>query len=197
MKNNTATTRRTLAACLAAAAMASILLCSGPAAAQEPTAVPNALMRKLDILKGTWVGDAKGVGPDGKPFTVRQTERVGAMLNGDVLVIEGRGYKSDGTLAFNAFGTVSADAKTGAYDFKAYAQGRSGNYRMDAIPNGVVWELAAGPQATMRYTITIDAGVWHEVGEYLAKDQPPRRIIEMTLQRTGDTDWPAAQPVMP
>jgi hypothetical protein len=154
-------------------------------------------MRKLDILKGTWVGDVKGVGPDGKPYTVRQTERVGSMLNGDVLVIEGRGYKSDGTLAFNAFGTVSADAKTGAYDFKAYAQGRSGNYRMEAIPNGVVWELAAGPQATMRYTITIEVGVWHEVGDYLAKDQPPRHIIEMTLKRTGDTDWPAAQPVTP
>jgi len=172
------------------------LLWVGPAAAQE-IAAPNPLMRKLDILKGTWVGDAKGVGPDGKPYTVRQTERVGSMLNGDVLVIEGRGYKSDGSLAFNAFGTVSADAKTGTYDFKAYAQGRSGNYRMEALPNGVVWELAAGPNATVRYTITIEDGVWREVGQYLAKDQPPRQIIEMTLKRTGDTDWPAAQPVMP
>ncbi len=173
-----------------------LLLWSGPATAQEPTA-PNPMMRKLDILKGTWVGDAKGVGPDGKPYTVRQTERVGSMLNGEVLVIEGRGYKSDGSLAFNAFGTVSADAKTGAYDFKAYAQGRSGNYRMDAIPNGVTWDLAAGPNATVRYTITIEDGVWREVGQYLAKDQPPRQIIEMTLKRTGDTDWPAAQPVTP
>lgn len=174
-----------------------LLLWGGTAAAEEAAANPNALMRKLDILKGTWVGDAKGVGPDGKPYTVRQTERVGSMLNGDVLVIEGRGYKSDGSLAFNAFGTVSSDVKTGTYDFKAYAQGRSGNYRMEAIPNGVVWELAAGPNATVRYTITIEDGVWREVGQYLAKDQPPRQIIEMTLKRTGDTDWPAAQPVMP
>jgi hypothetical protein len=49
----------------------------------------------------------------------------------------------------------------------------------------------------MRYTITIEAGVWHEVGEYLAKDKEPRQIMEMTLKRTGDTDWPAAQPVTP
>jgi len=186
---------------LAARMLGTLLACTpllwvGSATAQE-VAATNTLMRKLDILKGTWVGDAKGVGPDGKPYTVRQTERVGSMLNGDVLVIEGRGYKSDGSLAFNAFGTMSADFKTGTYDFKAYAQGRSGNYRMDSIPNGVVWELAAGPNATVRYTITIEDGVWREVGQYLAKDQPPRQIIEMTLKRTGDTDWPAAQPVMP
>ncbi|MES2582199.1 MAG: hypothetical protein V4627_05740 [Pseudomonadota bacterium] len=40
-------------------------------------------------------------------------------------------------------------------------------------------------------------GLWREVGHYLAKDQSPRQIIEMTLKRTGDTDWPAAQPVTP
>ncbi len=94
-------------------------------AAAEGVAKPSDLMRKLDILKGTWVGDAKGIGPDGKPYQVRQTERVGSMLNGDVLVIEGRGYKPDGLLAFNAFGTVAADPKSGAYEFHAYAQGRA------------------------------------------------------------------------
>ncbi len=167
------------------------------AAAAEGVSAPNELMKKLDMLKGTWVGDAKGTGPDGKPYQVRQTERVGAMLNGDVLVIEGRGYKSDGSLAFNAFGTVAADVKTGAYEFHAYTQGRSGTFRMESIPTGVVWELPAGPNATMRYTINIVDGVWHEVGEYLAKDKPPRQIIEMTLKRTGDTDWPSAQPVKP
>lgn len=163
----------------------------------RPATAQSALMQKLDILKGTWVGETKGMGPDGKPYVVRQTERVGAMLNGDVLVIEGRGYRSDGTLAFNALGMVSADARTGAYEFRAHAQGRSGTYRMESIPNGVTWELAAGPQATVRYTITIQDGVWREVGEYLAKDQPPRQILEMKLQRTGDTDWPAAHPVTP
>lgn len=190
MKKTTSPTRLLVGALLTGA------LWANPAAAQNASP-QSALMQKLDLLKGTWVGEAKGMGPDGKPYVVQQTERVGAMLNGDVLVIEGRGYRSDGTLAFNAFGTVSADAKTGAYDFRAHAQGRSGTYRMEATPNGVTWELAVGPQATMRYTITIDAGVWHEVGEYLARDQPPRRVMEMTLKRTGDTDWPAAQPVTP
>ena len=184
-----------LAKLIAAASLISVLWIT-PAAA-EGVAPQNALMKKLDILKGTWVGDAKGMGPDGKPFQVRQTERVGSMLNGDVLVIEGRGYTSDGSLAFNAFGTVAADPKTGAYEFHAYAQGRAGTYRMEATPTGVMWELPAGPEATMRYTINIEDGVWREVGEYLAKDKPSRQIIEITLKRTGDTDWPAARPVTP
>lgn len=154
-------------------------------------------MRALDRLKGTWSGEARGIGHDGKPIELRQTERVGSMLNGDVLVIEGRGYRADGTLAFNAFGTVSADPRAGAYEFRAHTNGRSGTYRMEATPTGVIWELVAGPQATVRYTITIQDGNWHEVGEYLAKDQPPRQIMELKLKRTGDTDWPAANPVTP
>lgn len=180
---------------LSVALLTTMLWVSNATAQSAP--VQSALMQKLDIMKGTWVGEAKGIGRDGKPYVVRQTERVGSMLNGDVLVIEGRGYKADGTLAFNAFGTVSADEKSGGYEIRAYAEGRSGTYRMEARANGVIWEIPAGPQAIMRYTITIESGVWHEVGEYLAKDQPPRKMIEMKLKRTGDTDWPAAQPVAP
>lgn len=188
--------KTTLSTNLLAGALFASVLSLSPVAAQD--ALPQStLMQKLDLMKGTWVGEAKGLGRDGKPYVVRQTERVGSILNGEVLVIEGRGYHGDGTLAFNAFGAVSADTKTGTYDFRAYAQGRSGTYRMEAIPNGVKWELPAGPQATMRYTITIEGGVWREVGEYLAKDQPPRQILEMTLKRTGDTDWPGAHPVTP
>jgi hypothetical protein len=178
-----------LCAGLLLGALLNAALWVSPATAQNaPT--QNTLMQKLDIMKGTWVGEAKGIGRDGKPYVVRQTERVGSMLNGDVLIIEGRGYRSDGTLAFNALGTVSADEKTGGYEIRAYAQGRSGTYRMEASANGVIWEIPAGPQATMRYTIAIDKDVWHEVGEYIAKDQPPRQMIEMKLKRTGDTTWP-------
>lgn len=152
-------------------------------------------LRKLDRLKGVWVGEAKGIGPGGKPYAVRQTERVGPMLGGEVLVIEGRGYEADGKLAFNAFGVVSADSKKSDLEFRAYSAGRSGTYRMQATETGAVWEIPLGPTALMRYTITITDDQWHEVGEYLAKDQPPRKIAELQLRRTGETDWPAAQPI--
>lgn len=177
------------------------LLLSGVVSAQVAVPAANAPksspMAQLDRLKGTWVGEARGRGPDGKPYAVTQTERVGTMLGGDVLVIEGRGYKSDGTLAFNALGTVSANAQTGEFEFRAHAMGRSGTYRLEATDTGVRWEIPAGPNALVRYTITLQDGRWHEIGEYLAKDQPPRQIAELILQRTGDTDWPAANPVVP
>lgn len=183
--------KRTLALILVTA-----LVWVAPAAAQTPdAAAAPSLLRKLDRLKGTWVGEAKGIGPGGKPYAVRQTERVGSMLDGDVLVIEGRGYEADGKLAFNAFGVVSLDAKKQDLEFRAYSAGRSGTYRMQATETGAIWEIALGPQAMMRYTITITDDQWHEVGEYLAKDQPARQTVEMKLRRTGDTDWPAAQPV--
>ena len=196
---NSRTTLRTLLAPLLGAGLFFVGTAVHATPASEPasaTSMPApSPMRGLDRLKGVWSGVANGMGPDGKPFTVRQTERVGSMLNGEVLVIEGRGYQADGTLAFNAFGTVSADPRSGVFEFRAHTKGRSGTFRMEATPNGAVWELVAGPQAIVRYTITINNDTWHEVGEYIAKDQPPRKIIELTLKRTGDTDWPSANPV--
>jgi hypothetical protein len=50
----------------------------------------------------------------------------------------------------------------------------------------------AGPGAIMRYTDTVRDGSWLDVGEYVAGDAPPRRVVELNLSRVGDTDWPAA-----
>jgi len=59
-----------------ALALVSALVWVAPAAAQTPdAAAAPSLLRKLDLLKGTWVGEAKGIGPGGKPYAVRQTER--------------------------------------------------------------------------------------------------------------------------
>ncbi len=157
----------------------------------------TALMRQLDKMKGVWIGEAKGIGADGKPYVIRQTERVGAMLDGDVLVIEGRGYASDGKLNFNAFGIISANSKEGNFEFRAYNRGRSGTYKMRLVDGGVVWELPLGPNALVRYTITLTDDTWHEIGEYIAAGQEPRRTIDIQLKRTRDTDWPAAQAVLP
>lgn len=184
-----------------ARSVALALLCGatlvGAAQAQttESAATAESPLRKLDRLKGVWVGEAQGIGPGGKPYTVRQTERVGAMLGGEVLVIEGRGYEADGKLAFNAFGIVSADRRQPDLEFRAYSAGRSGTYRMQPTETGAIWEIPLGPNALMRYTITIADDQWHEVGEYLAKDQPARKTVEMKLRRTGETDWPATNAI--
>ena len=41
----------------------------------------------------------------------------------------------------------------------------------------------------VRYTADVTATTYHEVGEFVMPDQPPRRTFEMTLTRKGDSDW--------
>jgi hypothetical protein len=152
-------------------------------------------MEKLAFMHGTWRGTASGTARDGTRYEVVQTERVGTMLDGDLLVIEGRGYRPDGSVGFNAFAVVSWDDRAGAYEFRSYAQGYAGTFEMKLTETGYTWEVPAGPEAIMRYTATVEGSKWHEVGDYVAPGAEPRRMFEMTLERIGDTAWPSADPV--
>ena len=154
-------------------------------------------MAKLSYMRGIWVGPAHGVSPDGKPYQVTQTERMGPMLGGDVIVIEGRGYQPDGTTGFNAFAVVSYDPATHKYELRSYAQGLSGTFELRPTADGYVWEIPAGPGAVVRYTATIQGDRWREVGAYIASGRPPAPMFEMDLRRVGDTDWPLTTPVTP
>lgn len=57
--------------------------------------------------------------------------------------------------------------------------------------DGYTWDIPAGP-VTMHYTAVIKDGHWHEVGDRVMSGQQPGRFFGMTLQRVGDSDWPAA-----
>lgn len=184
--------------CLAAAIICAALSVSAPVLAQEatkPTANAEA-MAKLNGMKGVWRGTAAGMSANG-PFTVTQTERIGNMLGGDLIVIEGRGYKPDGSVAFNAFGVISYDAPTGKYEFRAYNAGHGGTFPFTLTDTGGVWEFPVGPAAKIVSTITLTPTTWHEVQQYVADGKPPVQTMEMTLQRVSDTDWPGANPVPP
>jgi len=177
-----------------------LALLAGPAAAQTSPQNPvqNPAMAKLDMMKGVWKGEAKGYGPGGKPYRVTQTERVGPMLGGDVLVIEGRGYGDDKSLEFNAFGVVSYNAEAKTYEFRAYNAGHGGTFPLTLDGDKAVWETPAGPNAVMRFTMDFStAGVWRETGQYVAAGQPPRPILDMTLKRIGDTEWPGGGAILP
>lgn len=163
----------------------------------KPTPALSAAMAKLAFMRGVWVGPAKGTTPDGKPYTVTQTERMGPMLGGDIVVIEGRGYNADGSTGFNAFGVVSFDPYAQKYELRGYAQGQSGTFELKLIADGYVWEVPAGPDAIIRYTSTVKDRRWREVGEYIANGKPPVQAFEMNLTRIGDTDWPLTTPISP
>lgn len=177
-------------------ALLAIAGAASPAAAQEPD--PAALlsaqrtaMARLAMMDGVWRGPAWTILASGERHEITQTERIGPFLGGSVKVIEGRGYDADGTVTFNAFGTLSYDPATQAYTLHSYAQGRAGDFPMTLTADGYVWEIHAGP-VTIRYTATIRDGAWREVGDRIIPGREPVRFFEMNLRRVGDTDWPAA-----
>ncbi len=140
---------------------------------------------------GHWKGEATVYNPDGTRLQLIQTERVGAMLDGTIRVIEGRGYLPDGAIVFNALAVVSYTPRTGKYNFRSYAQGYAGDYPLDVGPEGFTWSINMGP-AVMRYTSTVKDGTWVEVGERIVPGQPPEKTFEMRLKRIGSTEWPSS-----
>jgi hypothetical protein len=170
-----------------------LLLISAAATAQAPDrlAPARAALAKLAWMDGTWRGEATVATPAG-PQRITQTERVGPLLDGTVRVIEGRGYRADGAIGFNALAVVLWDAASGAYSFRSYAEGHAGTMPLSVTADGWSWEVPAGPGAVIRYTTRLENGRWHEWGDRIAGSAPPQRVFEMTLTRVGPTDWPAA-----
>jgi len=160
----------------------------GRIAAQREAMVP------LAIMDGIWRGPAWTLLPTGR-HEITQTERIGSFLDGSVKVLEGRAYKADGSVGFNAFGIISFDPTTKRYTLRSYALGYAGDFPLELKPDGYVWQVPAGPGATIRYTATITRDRWREVGERIVGDAPPMQMFEMNLTRIGDTKWPTETPV--
>lgn len=153
-------------------------------------------MAKLSFMDGTWRGTAWTILPSGERHTITQTERVGPFLDGSIKLIEGRGYGSDGKLAFNSFGTISYSPALKVFTLHSHAMGNVGDFVLSPTVDGFVWEIPAGPM-TIRYTATIKGDTWREVGDRVVAGKEPVRFFEMNLNRIGDTAWPAAGAVGP
>lgn len=188
---------------LAAISLA-LLACAHAPAPSAPAVSPVSgtpalkdALAKLARLHGVWKGTARGVNPDRSTYEVTQVERVGPLLGGDILVIEGRGYLGDRSTGFNAFGVISFDPRTQKYEFRSYAQGRAGTFPFELTDTGYVWQVPAGPGAIVRFTAVVEDQRWREVGEYIREGAPPVQTFEMNLTRQGDTDWPLGAPPAP
>lgn len=177
-----------MAACLASAAAAQ----RGPPDPAPLIAAQQAAMKPLAWMAGRWEGPAWVSSPGGR-LDMIQTERIGPMLDGAVLLVEGKAFTPDGKPAgFNAVGVISYDAIIKAYVFQSWSQGRQGVFPLTvAADGGWSWSVPAGP-VIMRYTTTREGGGWREIGEMVRPDGTATRIFEMTLKRVGDTDWPLA-----
>ena len=165
-----------------------------PTFAQQPpshAAERTAAMQKLAPLHGIWRGTAKG-NMRGAAINLTQTERIGPMLGGDILVIEGRGYKADGELDFNAVAIISYDTKKDTYQFRSYANGYAGTYEFRVTDTGYSWEMPADPGASIRHDIQIKENTWLESSYYIKDGAEPLKFLELKLERVGDTEWPAS-----
>ncbi|MCJ7422099.1 hypothetical protein [Sphingomicrobium astaxanthinifaciens] len=114
------------------------------------------------------------------------------MLDGTVLVIEGRGYEPEsGELVFNALATVHYVVGSDEYRIRTNAMGRGGDFPIVPVDGGFDWFIdMGGPK--VRYEIRLVEGQWLEEGYYVTPDGEEMKIIELRLDRLGDTDWPAA-----
>jgi hypothetical protein len=186
-------------------AIAFLAACAGSTPSRKATVVAPVgptpsmapAMAKLGFMRGIWIGEAEGTTPEGTRYKVTQTERMGPLLGGDIIVIEGRGYRPDGSTGFNAFAVVSYNVHAQKYEIRSYAQGNAGTFSFEPTADGYVWEVPAGRDAVMRFTATVTGDRWREVGEYIAVGQAPVPSFEMNLRRVGETDWPSTTPVSP
>ncbi|WP_265563280.1 DUF1579 domain-containing protein [Sphingomicrobium arenosum] len=183
-----------------AAAVASAMTLAQPGAAQEarigpPTAealiaLQQEKMAVFDWMHGEWRGTATRF-ERGGPVQMVQTERVGPMLDGAILVIEGRGYEGEtGALSFNAFGVIHYDVAAQQYRIRTNAMGRGGEFRVEPVENGFDWFIEQGPP--IRYEARLIEGQWIETGYIALPGREEARLIDMRLDRLGDTDWPMA-----
>ena len=148
-------------------------------------------MAAFAAMDGVWRGPAWTIQPSGEKHHIIQTERIGPFLDGSIKVLEGRGYEPDGKVSFNALGTISYDPATKTYSMRSHAMGIVGDFAFAPTADGYTWSIPAGP-VTIRYTAVIKDGRLHEVGDRLLAGQEPVRFFEMTLERIGDSSWPAA-----
>jgi len=70
------------------------------------------------------------------------------------LVIEGRGYESDGRTTSNALGIISYDVAKGVYTMRSYAMGDAGDFPVTLTADGFTWSIPAGP-TTIRYIMGV------------------------------------------
>lgn len=160
---------------------------SAPAAAyREPDlAAQRAAIARLSALSGRWQGEARVSFP--APMQVFQSEQVGAELDGLVLVVRGLGHAdaARSTPVFSALGLISYNDMSGAYEVRAYSQGRATTARGEFLQDGVFrWSFEPGGPVRIRYTIVFDASTWRETGE-MSRDNGATwtETVSMTLTR--------------
>jgi hypothetical protein len=148
-------------------------------------AAQRAAMERIAGMAGDWRGEANVTFPATR--TVHQNEHIERDMNGLLLVIHGNGYATadrTGAPIFNAFGVISYDDARQIYEFRVYNDGRAATAEARFLDDGrLQWTMNFSP-VIIRYTITLGANTWNEIGE-MSRDSGATwtQTIEMNLTR--------------
>lgn len=140
-------------------------------------------MQKLNFLLGDWEGTgwiARGPGPR---HHFVQTETIRPYLNGDLILIEGRGVAAEDTtqVIHHAIAFIGYDADQERYVMRSFlAGGRTTPATVDVQDKRLTWQMGNN----VRYTIWLnEKGQWDEVGEYSQDGENWTQFFAMTLDR--------------
>jgi hypothetical protein len=174
------------------AVVAGVVLAAGPqpAFAQQhgpDLAAQRAAMQRIAGMAGDWQGEVAVSAPVTR--TVYQREHIVSDMDGLLLVIHGNGFPTperSGAAIFNAFGVISYDDARQAYEFRVYNDGRAATATARFLDDGrLQWTMDFSP-VIIRYTITLNADTWHEVGE-MSRDAGATwsQTVDMHLTRVS------------
>jgi len=174
-------------------AAALILLALLPGAGQDPAPAPDraAAMRRFDDWIGDWSGSGWSLDATGHRTDFTLAEHVQPRVGGTVLLLEGRGTAraADGTESITHDGLVLLyyDEHARSYRWNGH-EVRSGTVDAEArvFDGGLQWSLPTpSGDASVRFTITLGDGRWHETGEVGADGSGWHTFMEMDLLRGG------------
>lgn len=173
---------------------------SAPALAQAPldrtttVAAQREAMARLAFMDGAWRGPSWTVTTKGR-LDLILTERIGTLLGGTLRVLNGLGYRADGSFGYQALGVIAYDPRTRSYSLTAWSMGSARVFPLEVTEDGFRWETTAADGTSIRYRALIRAGEWHEVGERVSASGAVTRVTEIRMRRIGDSAWPAGSPV--
>ena len=147
----------------------------------------RAAMERLAPIIGSWEGEANVT--MAQAMVVHQTERVETALAGLLLLIRGAGYATSdhsGEPVFQAYAVISFNERSGVYEVRSYThEGHVTTATGEFLEDGRFrWGFAPGGPVRMRFTMTLDADSWSELGEMSYDNGATwRPTVEMSLVR--------------
>ena len=144
-------------------------------------------MKIFAAWEGHWQGEGSMQMGPGEPKKSKVDEHIIYKLDGMVLLVEGVGKTTDGTIVHQALGVISFDQNSNEYKFKTYLRdGKAADAWLTPMAeNKFQWGLDIPGRGKIRYSINIDPvkKTWNEIGEFSQDGNTWMKFFEMNLTK--------------